>query len=119
MKALLIGAILCAPALARAQSHACADSTVHFEFQTSAPARWLPDSTAGVHPTSAVRSPSNVVQFIVDTLGTPQPSTFKVLKVSDSTVIREAQRSVARWRFSPAMLNGCRVRQLVQTTIGR
>ena len=119
MKTLLIAAVLCVPALAEAQSHACVDSTVHFEFQMSTPARWLPDSTLVVHPTPSVRNPSNLIQFIVDTLGAVQPSTFKVLKVADSAAVLEARRSVARWRFSPAILDDCRVKQLVQTPIGR
>jgi hypothetical protein len=119
MKALLIAAMVSAPTLARAQSAACADSTVHFEYQTSPPARWLPDSAVAVHPTPEVRNPPNLVQFVVDTLGVPQRSTFKVLKVSDSTIVLEARRSLAQWRFSPATLNGCRVKQLVQTPIGR
>ena len=119
MKALVIGALIVAPTLAHAQSGACADATTHLEYQMSAPARWLRDSTLAVHPTSDTRSPQNLVQFVVDTAGIPQPSTFKVLKVSDSAVVTEARRTLAKWRFSPPVLNDCRVKQLVQTPIGR
>ena len=119
MKAILIAAMTVAPTAVHSQTVACTDATTHLEFQMTAPARWIRDSTLAIHPTPGVRNPENLVQFVVDTAGIPQPSTFKVLKASDSTLVVEARRTLGAWRFSPPMLNDCRVRQLVQTPIGR
>jgi len=85
----------------------------------STAARWLPDTGAAVHPTAAVRDAANLIQFVVDTLGVPQPRTFRVLKATDSVLVAEARRTFSSWRYAPGLLNGCRVRQLVQTPIGR
>jgi hypothetical protein len=119
MRLLLCTALLALPAIAVAQSPACTDSTVHFEYQMFRPAQWLADTALAVHPTAAVRDPANVIQFVVDTLGVPQPRTFRTLKVADSTLVAEARRTLSSWRYTPGLLNGCRVRQLVQTPIGR
>ena len=119
MRILLTSALLVLLAIAMGQTPACADSTVHFEFEVSPPARWLTDTTGAVRPTPAVRDPSNLIQFVVDTLGAPQPRTFRALRVTDSALVAEARRTFSSWRYAPALLNGCRVRQLVQTPIGR
>jgi hypothetical protein len=119
MRLLLCTALLALPAIAFTQSPACGDSTVHFEYQMSPPARWVADTAAAVHPTAAVRDPANLIQFVVDTLGVPQPRTFRALKVADSALVADARRTFSSWRYAPGLLNGCRVRQLVQTPIGR
>jgi outer membrane biosynthesis protein TonB len=111
------------PAVASAQTRtsACSDSTTYFEFQVAKPAAWISDSAQSVHPTAANRLPAdgNLIQFVVDTAGNPVTRTLRVLKLSDSSVVNEARRSLANWRFEPAQLNGCAVRQLVQTPVGR
>ena len=119
MRLFLCTALLVLPATAFGQAPACADPTVHFEFQVSPAARWLGDTTLAVHPTVAIPNASNVIQFVVDTLGTPETRTFRALKVADSALVDEAWRTFAAWRYTPALLNGCRVRQLVQTPISR
>jgi hypothetical protein len=119
MRLLLCTALLALPAITLAQSAACTDSTVHFEYQLPAPARWIPDSTSAVHPTAAVRDPANLIQFVVDTAGFPQARSFRALRVMDSALVADARRTFSSWRYIPGLLNGCRVRQLVQTPIGR
>jgi hypothetical protein len=119
MRLLLGTAILALPAVALAQSPTCGDSTVHFEYQLSRPARWLEDTTLAVHPTAATRAPANLVQFVVDTLGLPEPKTFRALKIADSVLVAEARPALPSWRYMPGVLDGCRVRQLVQTPIRR
>jgi hypothetical protein len=119
MRLLLCTALLAFPAIAIAQSPACADSTVHFEYQVSPSARWITDTALAAHPTTNVRDPANLIQFVVDTFGVPQPRTFRALKVADSALVAEARRTFASWRYTPGRLNGCRVRQVVQTPIGR
>ncbi len=119
MRLLLMLALLALPTTVFGQSPVCADSGIHFEYQMATPVRWLPDTAAGVHPTAAVRNPDNLIQFVVDTVGVPQPRTFRALKVSDSAVVMEARLTFTSWRYSPGLLHGCRVRQLVQTPVGR
>ena len=109
------------PSMASAQAAppACADSTMFFEFQVTEPARWIGDTALAAHPTPAVRNPANLVAFIVDTAGIPITASFHVLKVTDPTVIAAARASLPAWRFRPAVLGGCRVRQRTQTPVGR
>lgn len=101
----------------------CPDSTIFFEFQVGSadgqPARWISDSSLAVHPMPKIQSPPNLVQFVVDTAGVPVARSFHVLKVTDSAIVAEARASITRWRFTPAIRDGCHVRQLVQTPIGR
>ena len=119
MKLLIWVVLVVVPGFASAQTPACAESPVRFEFQVAARAQWLADSAFAVHPAPAVRNPANLVQFVVDTLGIPLPSTFRVLKAADSTLIAEVRRTFGDWRYTPAVLDGCRVRQLVQTPVSR
>jgi hypothetical protein len=68
----VIGALLLVPVVVRAQrAGRCADSTVHFEYQVTSAATWIPDSVSAVRPMRAVENPPNLVRFVVDTLGTP------------------------------------------------
>jgi len=98
---------------------ACADSTVHFEYQMTTAARWRPDTAATVHPIPGERSPANLVQFVVDSNGVPEPRTFRALRTTDSSLVAEARRAFIGWRYSAPRLDGCHVRQVVQTAIER
>jgi hypothetical protein len=121
MSLLLFSCLLAylAPARSGAPTRLCPDSTTFFEFQVGVAARWIADTTLAVHPLAATRSPRNLVQFVVDTAGVPVTRTFHALKVTDPDLVTEARRSLAQWRFTPAVLGGCNVRQLIQTPIGR
>ena len=118
MKSIALTTLLLIPSVTLAQAERC-PRTVFFPFQVEQPAIWIVDSTLEVHPLPDSRHAPNLAQFHIDTAGVPRPLTFKVLKVSDSAVVLEARRSLAKWRFKPAVLHGCRVAQLVQTPIGR
>jgi hypothetical protein len=107
------------PARAEAPRRLCPDSTTFFEFQVGVAARWIADTTLTVHPLAATPSPPNLVQFVVDTAGVPVIRAFHALKVTDPDLVTEARRSLAQWRFTPAVLDGCNVRRLIQTPIGR
>ena len=123
MRIWIAAALLSLPGMAHAQARppACADTAIRFEFQVTMNggelARWIVDTTVSVRPTPRVPSPANIVQFAVDTLGLPIPWSFRVLRIADSSLIAETRRSVALWRFHPATVNGCVVRQLVQTPV--
>jgi len=93
-------------------------SGTFFEFQTTRPARFLGDSGLVVHPLPAVPKPRNLVQFVVDTTGAVIQATFKIIMVSDHTLIDQARGMLSQWHYSPAMIGECRVRQVVQTPIG-
>ena len=94
-----------------------------FEFQVEHPARYTGDKSISPRPArdqmAAVRAHTDtlLVQFVVDTLGDPIAPTLKFLR-SRNTLDRDMVSAVlARWHFSPAMFEGCRVPQLVQTSV--
>ena len=88
-----------------------------FEFQVDAQARFIADSTFTVRPTASVRNPPNLVQFVVDTLGTIVPGSFRVIRVTDRALVLEAKQISERWRYRPAMSAGHAVCQLIQAPV--
>ena len=96
----------------------------YFDFQVAQPAVYAGDSTLTPRPARLQLSVRNdpaafLVQFVVDTLGQPLPSTFRVLK-SPSAAANDSVRAVLpRWHYKPAVHGGCRVPQLVQTLVAR
>ena len=80
-------------------------------------ARFLYDSNASPRPTVTTRQSTDVVQFVVDTLGNPNPRTFKVVRVADSALVKQAEISLVRWHYSPALATGCKVPQEVVTAV--
>jgi TonB family protein len=55
-----------------------------------------------------------VIEFVVDTLGTVEKSSITVVTASNSAFAEAARASVTRGKFSPAVFNGRRVRQIVR-----
>ena len=55
-----------------------------------------------------------LVQFVVDTAGRVETSTFKVLRQSHNEFEAAVRGALPKMRFLPAELKGRRVRQLVQ-----
>jgi protein TonB len=55
-----------------------------------------------------------LAQFVVDTLGRADMSTFHVLKSTDSLFTQAVYAALPRYQFTPAELGGRNVRQLVQ-----
>jgi protein TonB len=55
-----------------------------------------------------------LVQFVVDTLGVADMSTFKVLDATNELFAESTRASLAKWRFSPAEAGGRKVKQIVQ-----
>jgi hypothetical protein len=106
---------------AHAQQPAAA-GTPYFEFQVERPARYVGD-TLRPRPAAdrfAARSSDRralIVQFVVDTMGTPVPGTFHVLKAPSRALADGAAAAMPRWRFEPARVDGHVVAQLVQTSI--
>ena len=77
----------------------------------------LPGQKAPVYPPDLriARTQGEVlVQFVVDTAGLPEMASFKVLRSSHALFTESVRAAVANFRFSPAELNGRKVRVLVQ-----
>ena len=103
----------------------CAPGQPYFEFQVEVPARFLADSVllASGSPYPSKASPRGAdtvtVQFVVGPDGRPEVASFKALRASDPTLLAETRAAVERWRYSPARVGKCPVRQLVQTNVAR
>jgi hypothetical protein len=102
-----------------------ADPRPAFEFQVEATAQFVGDSTVRPRP-GPNRLPGRsdlrgdlIVQFVVDTLGQPVTSTFKVLVAPSEAAGDSARAALPLWRFSPARLGACKVRVLYQTSVVR
>jgi protein TonB len=57
---------------------------------------------------------SVLAQFVVDTLGRAEMSSFKVLDASNDLFAQSLRSTLARWRFYPAEAGGRKVKQIVQ-----
>jgi outer membrane biosynthesis protein TonB len=49
------------------------------------------------------------IRVVVDTAGAPDMKTFTVVKSSHATLTRSVRTAVAKWKFSPAEVGGCKV----------
>lgn len=65
-------------------------------------------------PTDRDSLPPNIIEFVVDTAGTPVASSFRVLRIEDARLVDAAREALIRWRFRPAQDSGCRVPQVTQ-----
>ena len=52
------------------------------------------------------------IDVLVDTLGRPDMKTFKVVEVSNPWFADNLRGVLPAWRFSPALLAGCKVRRV-------
>jgi TonB family protein len=57
------------------------------------------------------------VQYVVDTLGRAEPSSFRVLRSTNKAFEDPAREAILAGRFKPARIRGQAVRQLVQQRI--
>ena len=49
------------------------------------------------------------IRVLVDTLGVADMGTFTVVKSTHPTLTRSVRSAVAKWKFVPAEVSGCRV----------
>lgn len=54
------------------------------------------------------------VEVLVDTLGAPDMSTFTVIESSNAWFATGAKNAIAKWRFTPAERDGCKVARFYQ-----
>lgn len=89
----------------------------YFEFQVEHPVVQAPNSPGPRYPDSlkvARVEGAVMAQFVVDTLGLPEPGSFKVLKSDHDLFTRSVAAALPNMRFIPARVGGRVVKQLVQ-----
>jgi len=89
----------------------------YFEFQVEKPAEMLQDSPKPKYP--SVLESSGIAgevqaQFVVSSSGKADMDSFKVLKSTNELFTQAVKNVLPRMRFSPAMIGGKPVNQLVQ-----
>ncbi|MDP9203154.1 MAG: energy transducer TonB [Gemmatimonadota bacterium] len=89
----------------------------YFEFQVEKPAEMLQDSPKPKYP--AVLESSGIAgevqaQFVVNSSGRANMDDFKVLRSTNELFTQAVKNVLPRMRFSPAMIGGKPVNQLVQ-----
>jgi protein TonB len=94
-----------------------ATNQTYFDFQVEKPAEMLPDQPKPKYP--SVLESSGIAgevqaQFVVGQDGRADMDTFKALKSSNELFTQSVKNVLARMRFSPAMIGGKPVKQLVQ-----
>jgi protein TonB len=55
-----------------------------------------------------------LAQFVVDTTGRVDMSTFRAIQATDELFVQSVRRALSQWRFLPAEVGGAKVKQLVQ-----
>ena len=89
----------------------------YFEFQVEKPAEMIQDGTKPKYPSVLESSgiPGEVqAQFVVGIDGKADMDSFKVLKTTNELFTQSVRNVLPRMRFSPAMIGGKPVKQLVQ-----
>ena len=93
------------------------EEPAYFEFQVEKPVRAQPDQPHPRYPDSMRKSGIQgevLAQFVVDTLGQADMSTFKVLRSTAIEFTNAARAALPQMSFFPAELKNRKVRQLVQ-----
>jgi len=89
----------------------------YFEFQVEKPVVPAPGNPSPRYPEmlqSAGQTGEVLAQFVVDTSGRAEMSTFKVLKTSNDLFTAAVKNVLPRYKFIPAETGGRKVKQLVQ-----
>ena len=93
------------------------EEPTYFEFQVMKPVRVLPDQPIPRYPESMRKSGIQgevLAQFVVDTLGHADMSTFKVLRSTAPEFTNAVRFTLPQMSFEPAELQNRKVRQVVQ-----
>jgi hypothetical protein len=121
-----ITALFMIPHTARAQSCPIAapnNAPAWFAFQVDQEARFIGDTTRIPRPDVRLteRQPVSdsfaLVQFMIDTTGTPIVSSGRMLRLPTGLARDSVVAAMPGWRFTPAIAKGCKVPQLVQTPL--
>jgi TonB family protein len=93
------------------------DNQTYFEFQVEKQAAVMPGNPAPRYPDmlrSAHVEGEVLAQFVVDTSGQADMSTFKVLKSTHDLFVQSVKAVLPNMKFYPAEVGGRKVKQLVQ-----
>jgi len=89
----------------------------YFDFQVEKPVVMAPGAQGPQYPdmlrTAGIEG-TVLAQFVVDTTGRAEMSTFKVLKSDNDLFSNAVKNALQRMRFLPAEVGGRKVKQLVQ-----
>lgn len=89
----------------------------YFDFQVEKPVVMAPGSQGPAYPdmlrTAGIEG-TVLAQFVVDTTGRADMSTFKALKSDNDLFTNSVKNALQRMRFLPAEVGGRKVKQLVQ-----
>lgn len=89
----------------------------YFDFQVEKPVVMAPGAQGPAYPdmlrTAGIEG-TVLAQFVVDTTGRAEMSTFKVLKSDNDLFSNAVKNALQRMRFLPAEVGGRKVKQLVQ-----
>jgi periplasmic protein TonB len=89
----------------------------YFDFQVEKPVVMAPGAQGPAYPdmlrTAGIEG-QVLAQFVVDTTGRAEMSTFKALKSDNDLFTTAVKNALQRMRFLPAEVGGRRVKQLVQ-----
>jgi protein TonB len=99
-------------------SPAAPSQPAYFEFQVEKQATPLPGNPQPTYPPmlrSADVAGEVLAQFVVDTSGLVELSSFKVLKSTHDLFTQAVRQTLPKLRYSPAEVGGRKVRQLIQT----
>ena len=66
--------------------------------------RRMPPGVAGRDGVAEIR-----IKVLVDTLGKADMRTFQVVRSTHPSLTQSARNAVAKWKFRPAMVGGCKV----------
>lgn len=105
------------PVTAQDIANLVATLTIHTADKVDIPAAAEPGTLTAEYPNallSAAVAGRVVVEFVVDTAGRPEMETFGTIASTRPEFTDAARRAVAAARFTPALLQGRKVRQLVQ-----
>lgn len=94
-----------------AREDAAADPHLEVE-RVPTPVRMVPPPIRRPVPRTAVRRDGSSVlrvEVLVDTLGKPDMTTFKVLESTSAWLTTGARTAIAQWTFEPALRSGCKV----------
>lgn len=91
--------------------------TPYVEFQVERAATMRAGSVGPKYPKSLMDAKVEgtvLAQFVVDTTGTAEPSTFRVLNSSNPLFVEAVRDALAQMQFMPALVGGRPVKQLLQ-----
>jgi hypothetical protein len=114
---MLEAVVVLAPALAGAQASAINQTPTYFEFQVEKPATMLGGGPKPAYPRELERSGLGgevQAQFVVMRSGNVDMDSFKVLKSTNGFFTQAVRNWMSKIQFSPAMIGGKPVNQLVQ-----